>query len=108
MTTELNPFDIQNVHGKLYVMSPMVRPGSMVAVTAEWCGHCVSLKKNVGLARQIYPFLAFFVDSEKAGPGKLQQIGVQGFPTVFKVLSDGQLEKYEGSRDPRALASAFR
>ena len=108
MTTELSPTELQVVGNQLYVRSPLVRPGSMVAVVADWCGHCVALKKSVALARQLYPFLAFFVDSEKAGAAKLRELGVDGFPTVFRVMSDGRLQRYEGSRAPPILASYFR
>ena len=105
---KLHPSEIQAIHGKLYVRSPMARPGSMIAIIADWCGHCKNLKKSVALATQRYPFPYFWVDSAEAGPNKLDSIGVQGFPTIFRVAADGSLEKYEGSREATALAQAFR
>ena len=106
MTIELNPFDLYEAEqntGEWYARTP--RPGSMVAIVADWCGHCKALKKSVELANQISPFPAYYVDSAKIDRQKLESMG---FPTIFVVKYDGSLERYERSRAPQDLAAFFR
>ncbi len=109
MTVEVIPNTITTRNGQLALDTGLAKPGDMFAVTAEWCGHCTNLKKNVEAAQRLgkFTFFNFTGDASPAHQQAAKQLGVRGFPTVFKVKPYGLLERYEGPRHPEAIASTF-
>jgi glutaredoxin len=83
------------------------KTGGLFAVTADWCGYCTKLKgavKDSGIS-------AFNFDStDNSDPtvsSKLTEMGVNSFPTVFKIGISGELETYNGPMDSSGLKSNF-
>ncbi len=83
--------------------------GALFAITAPWCGHCQQLKQQVREAQYQRPFDFFFMDGDKSQAHKLQtnRMGVEGFPTLYRVETGGQLVEYNGGRDVKSLAQNF-
>ena len=89
---------------KVYAGLPV---GSLLAVTADWCGYCVELKKNVKAAGLK---MAYYIDATNPDADVKQQmdvLGVKSFPSVFIVGMGGLLAKYTGGRDPESLSANF-
>lgn len=97
--------------GNLILNHPFAQTGgALFAITADWCGHCVTLKSDVLKAQKIKPFKFFFFDGGKDDfktKAKINEIGVSGFPSLFKVHKGGLLTPYNGPRNPMALAATF-
>src|SRR5690349_20226194 len=79
--------------------------GALFAVTAPWCGHCSALKKSVAEAQARRPFDFFYSDGDKSDKHRqqVQQMGIEGFPTLYGIAPGGLLVPYEGGRDPNSL-----
>ena len=76
-------------------------------VYANWCGHCVSLKpewqKMKNHIKKNYKHIEF-IEAEVSQINKVKNIKerhniqVNGYPTIFKIKENGQLEYYSGPR----------
>lgn len=111
MATEIAPNALQKgPDGRWRIVHPSAHPGgALFAVTAPWCGHCQNLKKNVTQAQLVQPFDFFYLDGDQSDShrAKIEQMGIQGFPTMYYVGKDGILKEYNGGRHPEALARSF-
>lgn len=107
--TEVGPDAVQMMNGRWTILSPKAYPGAMFAVTADFCGHCHNLKRSVGQAQRYKDIPFLFMDATRSSNArdKVLMMGIEGFPTIYKVGRAGRLEPYEGSRDPRTLIEAF-
>jgi thiol-disulfide isomerase/thioredoxin len=76
-------------------------------VYAKWCGYCVSLKpewkKMKNHIKNNYKHIQF-IEAESSQISKIDllkkkhNIVTQGYPTLFKILENGQIEYYKGPR----------
>jgi thioredoxin-like negative regulator of GroEL len=111
MSTELSPNAVQrDSSGSWRISHPSAHPGgALFAVVAPWCGHCSNLKKNIAQAQSVQPFNFFFLDGDKTDINrtKTNEMGIQGFPTIYYVAKDGILKEYNGGRSAEALARNF-
>lgn len=109
--TEILPSAVQNRNGRWQINHPALHAGgALFAITAEWCPHCTQLKGAiVPQAQRFNPFLFFWMDGDKtdAARTKTQQMGIQGFPTIYYVGKNGYLQQYDGDRSPQQLARVF-
>lgn len=96
--------------GKMRIDSGLAKPGDMFAVTAPWCGHCNTLKKNVDSAQQQSQFNFFNLEGDRTPQhqAKTKEMGIEGFPTVYAVGPYGYLQQYQGGRSAEAIASNFK
>lgn len=109
---EVQPDLLQkNSKNQWILNSDMARSGGgLFAVVAEWCGHCTHLKTAIREAQKINAFSFFYLDGgnvSKSHRAKLEEMQIDGFPTVFYVGRDGVLTLYNGKRSPEALAQVF-
>lgn len=81
------------------------RGPAVVAVLADWCGHCQRAKPELAAAADrlggAVPVLGLDAD---ANPGIVEDWGVQGFPAVFFVTPTGARREYEGARTAKAIS----
>lgn len=97
---ELNPSDYKNgsfpkTKGKK----------GMVAIVAAWCGHCQRLKPEYIKVANVYgnSFPMYYIDAEKYSDFATK-IGVQGFPTIKILDTNGVMYKdYSGERTQTAI-----
>jgi len=87
------------------------KPGLLLCV-AEWCGYCQQLKRELEkLDDEILQAFVFMSLEETDAMAKplLEQLGVNGFPTIFFIRENGIVEKvaYEGERSAVALRDAL-
>lgn len=77
-----------------------------VVFYAPWCGHCKTMsadwKKFAHQAPQGFKVAA--LDCE-AYPAVAQEFGVNAYPTIFMIDSQGNLVRYKGERDLRSLVT---
>jgi thiol-disulfide isomerase/thioredoxin len=76
-------------------------------VYANWCGHCVSLKpewqKMKSHIKKYFKHI-HFIEAESSQTSKIKDItrkhnlNVQGYPTLFKIQENGEIEYYKGPR----------
>lgn len=108
--TEVSPNTVQRTPFGWKLNHPAAAPGGcLFAVTAKWCGHCSNLKKNVSKAQSFAPFDAFYLDGDAsdANRQKAEEMGIEGFPTVYYVGRDGILKPHQGPTDPQSLGRTF-
>lgn len=109
-STEILPNSLRFTDGRWQLTSPLTHAGGgLFAVTADWCMHCSELKKAVPQAQQLNSFDFFWMDGDKSPhhQRKTQEMGIEGFPTLYTIKKDGFLESYEGGRSAQDLASNF-
>jgi len=110
-TIEVLPNAVRNVGGRWQLISPLTHGGGgLFAIVAGWCSHCSTLKATVPQAQQIRSFDFFWMDGDRTPEHqeKTQEMGIEGFPTIYTIKKDGFLEPYEGGRSAQDLASNFR
>ena len=80
-------------------------PPAVIFVMVGWCGHCKTLKPRLGEFERILrgKVSVYTVDGD-ASPDRVREFRVDGFPTIVYKTSTGKLYKYEGPREPAALA----
>lgn len=81
-------FSVNN-EGDVYVKNPSEIPG-MILIWANWCGHCTYFKPTyVDICTKLngngivkYPCIAIEDEELKKNPNVLQNLNVQGYPTI--------------------------
>jgi len=109
-SVEVSPDTIQYRNGRWQFVHPVAHSGgALFAVTAEWCGHCNALKRSVPQAQKLSLFDFFWLDGDKspAHQQKAQQMGIEGFPSMYFIERNGYLTPYNGGRSPEQLARVF-
>lgn len=86
-----------------YAMNPN---GSIIALTADWCGHCKALKPvfeqvPAELAKLGLRVPVVWVETAKNFSEK--DLDVEGFPTI-RYYRSGKGKEYDGERDPAEIA----
>jgi thiol-disulfide isomerase/thioredoxin len=108
---EIAPITIQFHNNAWRLLHPTSHSGgAMLAITTNWCPHCVALKNSiVPAAQQLTQFNFFWMDGDKtdAARQKSRQLDVKGFPTLFYVDKGGYLRRYDGDRSTSQLAQTF-
>lgn len=127
-------FDLDHRSGKIFLKKPLNQAG-LVIFYADWCGHChrlidVKSWQTTGQEKgtlfeleamnggRIPIFLVNVDEMSPTKPGQkantklLESLGIDSFPSMWIVNSDGSLRKneYEGKRDVQslnALVSSF-
>lgn len=111
MSVEIQPNVLKrNGYGQWVLDIPMAHSGGgLLAVTAEWCSHCNTLKNTVPKAQTLNPFDFYWMNGEKTPmhEQKSQEMGVEGYPTMYSIKRNGVLEEYRGGRSANDLASSF-
>lgn len=120
-------FDLDQRSGKIYLKKALEQPG-LVVFYADWCGHChklvdVKAWQTTGQEKGVLfeleamnggriPIFLVNVDevspmngSQKVNTKLLQSLGIDAYPSIWIVNSDGSLRKkeYEGKRDIQSL-----
>jgi thiol-disulfide isomerase/thioredoxin len=76
-------------------------------VYANWCGHCISLKPEwQRMKRYIKKYFRHiqFIEAESSQINKIENlknnhnIVANGYPTLFKIQKNGEVEYYKGPR----------
>lgn len=76
---------------------------ALVAVLADWCGHCKMLKDSGTLLKISKKFPVHVVkDTHPQASSLLKSLESGGFPTLA-LYYQGDLKKYEGGRDPQSI-----
>lgn len=84
------------------------RGGGLFAITADFCSHCQSLKKNVQEAQHRTSFDYFYLDgASQSNKQLLSQMNIEGFPTMYNINRNGILTEYNGGRNVESLAQTF-
>ncbi len=81
-----------------------VNKNGMIVFYADWCGHCKEMVNNwstfANMMGDQFPVGAFNCASKAKGVDILQEYaGVEGYPTIKYVSTDGRMETYGGKRD---------
>jgi hypothetical protein len=105
-TSNVTSSQLSNRNGKLFLSN--ANEGGLFAIETSWCSFCRQLKENVTTAglTKVYYFDATDNDNPKV-KATLTQMGVSGFPAVFKIGNNGLLTKYDGTREPADLKNNF-
>ena len=81
---------------------------TIVAVTAEWCGHCKALKPEYAAAADILkdsnPNVIVAKIDATANEKIAQRYEVQGYPT-FKFFKNGTASDFHGGRDVQSIVN---
>lgn len=71
----------------------------VVIFVADGCGHCQSLKPALHLAASHSKVPLYTLNAKTPGATKvMQEMGIQGFPTIAKVHKGKIVEQHSGSR----------
>lgn len=67
----------------------------LVFVSAEWCGYCQKMKREVWTDTEVIKqvrqqFVPLYLDADKY-PGLVTELGVEAFPTTLIVNSNGKI-----------------
>lgn len=85
--------------------SPSVRGPAVLFVKADWCPHCQHAKPEMEKAAlmlgKVIPVFAVDADKHKAA---VQKWGVQGFPSIYFLTPDGEMQPYDGERKGQQVA----
>ncbi len=80
---------------------------TIVAVTAEWCGHCKALYASGELQKAAQTHLVVVVDEKHQEAQKIMKdVGSQGFPTIALHCKKRGLGKYSGPRTAESITKA--
>jgi len=63
---------------------------------APWCGHCKRSMPEFEKAADSSDSVELVNSDEN--PDAVSKYGIQGFPTIIKVKSSGEIKKYSGER----------
>ena len=83
-----------------FVQAAMSPGGAMVAITADWCGHCKAMKPEFDAARSASPIPMYWVDTKKFDESDLD--GIEGFPTL-RYYKGGIGKDYSGDRTAQGM-----
>lgn len=80
---------------------------SLIAVLADWCGHCRRLKDSGTLA-EVSKKIPVITISDQHGQAQqlMQSAKSSGFPTLI-VFKSGDMKLYKGDRSARDILSNF-
>ena len=80
---------------------------TIVAVTAEWCGHCKNLHSSGELQKAAKKHLVLVVDEKhKQAKQIMKEVGSGGFPTIAIHCKQRGFGAYNGPRTANAITSA--
>jgi len=78
---------------------------ALIFVKADWCPHCRATKPEIDKAAAILGSVlpVYEVDSERH-KDVVEDMGIDGFPTIFFRTSTGTLKRYNGERRGQKIA----
>jgi thiol:disulfide interchange protein len=80
---------------------------ALIAILADWCGHCKRLKESGTLADVAKQVNVITLDDQHPQTQSLMQnIGSKGFPTL--ILYNKGMKLYDGNRDSNSILSQLR
>jgi len=92
-----------NIISIIYIMKTIIGK-----IYANWCGHCNSLKPEWYKMKKLLKYKnknIQFVEIEEGQQQKLNnfknrfpQLEINGYPTIFKITANKQIEYYTGNR----------
>ena len=78
-------------------------PGILL-VYAPWCGHCKNMMAGYEIASTLTDVKFARVEGSKV-PAFMQAREVRGFPTLFTVAKNGDVQRYASGRDTQSLVN---
>jgi len=88
-------------------VAEITEPKYIVAVLADWCGHCRSLKASGeldSLAEDVKVFM--MTDKHPEAKVLMESTGSRGFPTIV-LVNNGKKSLYQGERTAQAILKAL-
>ena len=80
------------------------RGPALVAVLADWCGHCQTAKPVLEkVAARLGGAVSVYKVNADTSEALTTAWGIQGFPTIFFVTPLGKRVDYEGERTVKAM-----
>ena len=78
---------------------------ALLFAKADWCPHCQTAKPEIRKAAAILGSVVpvYELDSDKHQDA-IEELGVQGFPTIFFRDARGKLKEYKGERKGQKIA----
>lgn len=82
---------------------------AVLFVKADWCPHCHDMAPHMKRCQQSLrdQMPVYVIDADKHKQ-VVQQLGVEGFPTVIVVGADRKMREYNGTRNGAAIAKFAR
>jgi protein disulfide-isomerase A6 len=82
----------------------------LIAIVANWCGHCKNLKPTWEQLATEYPMSFLTVEAtDKDGEKVAQMLGAKGFPTILCGDASGKITgPHQGGRDRNSLLKSAR
>ena len=84
--------------------SIMKSPRSVVAFTAQWCGHCKAMKPTLESAAYKTATPMYVADGDEMPEDLLAQLGINGYPTLMR-FENGNATMHEGGRDEDSIVA---
>lgn len=110
---KVTPNQLLTQGGRFYLPSTSLDHSvvKLFVFVAEWCGHCRRLAQTLNDLTDAYarsgrspPFTVYVMeDSDPFTSNVMEKMGVTGFPSIYKILSGGELIPYKGPRDAKGL-----
>ena len=81
---------------------------AVIAFMADFCGHCKNMKPDFFEAAAAVPGV-YWVDAsdDKEANQLVEDLGIQGFPSVLFFEKGVKIDEYKGARKAGAFKSAF-
>jgi thiol:disulfide interchange protein len=86
--------------------------GQIINCNASWCGHCKNFKPTWKEFTQVMQssnspieVVDLQCDLNEENEQKCKDLGVQGYPTVILIDSNGKKEEYSGPRTVESLVN---
>ena len=79
---------------------------SVIAFMADFCGHCTELKPAFFEVAKSTPSI-HWVDASDGESKLVEELGVEGFPSIFYFENGRKVGEYKGARDARSMKSGF-
>ncbi len=107
--TQINPNTIREYNdGYRFILPAAMGKIGYITIAAPWCGHCNVLSESMKVARQKLNFPSYYINGDdQSSKAIMQQLGVEGFPTMFVFDRDGKLYSYQQGRDPQSLITGI-
>ena len=107
---ELGHDDFQINSDKIKVVNQNFKNNlGLVKFYAPWCHHCTDMVESLSYMSDQLKNHGFKVaavncdDTNKRNDELAQKVGVEGFPSVYFVNGQGELNDYGGNRDLKSL-----